>query len=125
MNNSENQPKKKRTRRSPEKMAELVLEAERIGQSKVCKREGIAPAQLSRWKEKLLKGGVAALRQMKTGPQPKTAPEVLALQKDNERLKEALLETSIELQLIRKKSNQGLKETSRIATSQKTSETAS
>ena len=40
MNNSENQPKKKRTRRSPEKMAELVLEAERIGQSKVCKREG-------------------------------------------------------------------------------------
>ena len=105
MNNSENQPKKKRIRRSPEKMAELVLEAERIGQSKVCKREGIAPAQLSRWKEKLLKGGVAALRQMKTGPQPKTAPEVLALQKDNERLKEALLETSIELQLIRKKSN--------------------
>jgi hypothetical protein len=42
---------------------------------------------------------------MKTGPQPKTAPELLALQKDNERLKEALLETSIELQLIRKKSN--------------------
>ena len=49
MNNSENPvQKKKRIRRSPEKMAELVLEAERIGQSKVCKREGIAPAQLSR-----------------------------------------------------------------------------
>jgi hypothetical protein len=106
MDNSENQrPKQKRIRRSPEKMAELILEAERIGQSKVCQREGIAPAQLSRWKEKLLKGGIAALRQMKTGPQPKMAPEVMALQKDNDRLKEALLETSIELQLIRKKSN--------------------
>ena len=106
MNNAENQSlKKKRTRRSPEKMAELVLEAERIGQSKVCKREGIAPAQLSRWKEKLLKGGIAALRQMKTGPQTSVNPEIQALQKDNERLEEALLETSIELQLTRKKSN--------------------
>lgn len=104
MNNQENQKqKKKRTRRSPEKMAELVLEAERIGQSKVCHREGIAPAQLSRWKEKLLKGGIAALKQMKTGPRQKIDPEVQALQKDNDRLKEALLETSIELQLIRKK----------------------
>ena len=106
MNNQENQKqKKKRTRRSPERMAELILEAERIGQSKVCVREGIAPAQLSRWKEKLLKGGIAALKQMKTGPKQKADPEILALQKDNDRLKEALLETSIELQLIRKKSN--------------------
>ena len=104
--NSENQKtKQKRTRRSPERMAELVLEAERIGQSKVCQREGIAPAQLSRWKEKLLKGGIAALKQMKTGPKQKTDPEIAALQKEAERLKEALLETSIELQLIRKKSN--------------------
>lgn len=104
MNTLQNQ-KKKRTRRSAEKMAELVLEAEKIGQSKVCLREGIAPAQLSRWKEKLLTGGIAALKQMKSGPRQKIDPQVAALQKDNERLKEALLETSIELQLIRKKSN--------------------
>lgn len=104
MNNQVNQKQKqKRTRRSPEKMAELVLEAERVGQSKICTREGIAPAQLSRWKEKLLKGGIAALKQMKIGPKQKADPEILALQKDNDRLKEALLETSIELQLIRKK----------------------
>lgn len=103
MKNSENQ-KKTRIRRSPEKMAELVLEAERIGQSKVCQREGIAPAQISRWKEKLLQGGIAALKQSKTGPK-KVNPEIAALQKETERLKEALLETSIELQLIRKKSN--------------------
>jgi transposase-like protein len=103
MSVQENQ-KKKRTRRSPERMAELVLEAERIGASKVCQREGIAPAQLSRWKEKLLKGGIAALKQMKTGPRQKVDPEITVLQKETERLKEALLETSIELQLIRKKS---------------------
>jgi hypothetical protein len=42
---------------------------------------------------------------MKTGPKQKADPEILVLQKDNDRLKEALLETSIELQLIRKKSN--------------------
>jgi transposase-like protein len=66
-------------------MAELVLEAERIGQSKVCQREGIAPAQLSRWKEKLLKGGIAALKQMKTGPRQKVDPEIAALHKETER----------------------------------------
>ncbi len=97
--------KKKRTRRSAERMAELVLEAERIGQAKVCQREGVAPAQLSRWKEKFLNGGIASLKQMKTGPKQKVDPQIIDLQKDNERLKEALLETSIELQLIRKKRN--------------------
>jgi len=42
--------KKKRTRRSAEKMTELVLKAERVGAIVVCRRENIAPAQLSRWK---------------------------------------------------------------------------
>jgi transposase-like protein len=57
MVSNENQKleKKKRTRRSAEKMAELVLEAERLGLSVVCRREGIAPAQLSRWKQKFRK----------------------------------------------------------------------
>ena len=57
--------KKKRIRRSPEKVASLVLEAERVGAASVCRREGIAPAQLSRWKEKFLTAGVAGLRDMK------------------------------------------------------------
>ncbi|MCB9027097.1 MAG: hypothetical protein H6625_12310 [Bdellovibrionaceae bacterium] len=48
------QEKKKRTRKSAEKMAELVLEAESIGATQVCRREGIAHAQLSRWKQKFL-----------------------------------------------------------------------
>ena len=51
--------KKKRNRRSAEKMAELVLEAERVGASQVCRRENLAPAQLSRWKQKFMQSGTA------------------------------------------------------------------
>ena len=59
-NEKQSSQKQKRTRkrRSAEKMAELVLEAERIGASQVCKREGVALAQLSRWKQKFLQGGL-------------------------------------------------------------------
>lgn len=94
--------KKNRVRRSPEKMAELVLEAERVGQGLVCRREGIAPAQLSRWKQKFLLGGIASLRDIKRGPKQKTDPEIEKLKVETERLKEALLETSIELQALKK-----------------------
>lgn len=99
MNHSE---KKKRTKRSPEKMAELVLEAERVGASAVCRREGIAPAQLSRWKQKFLQGGIASLKDLKRGPRQKSDPAVEKLKAETERLKEALLETSIELQALKK-----------------------
>lgn len=95
--------KKKRTRRSAEKMAELVLEAERVGQAQVCKRENIAPAQLSRWKQKLLQDGIASLKEIKRGPKPKVNPEVAELKIETERLSQALLETSIELQAMKKK----------------------
>ncbi len=94
--------KKKRARRSPEKMAELVLEAERVGASVVCRREAIAPAQLSRWKQKFLQAGIAGLKDLKRGPKQKTDPAVAKLQAETERLKEALLETSIELQALKK-----------------------
>jgi transposase len=99
--------KKKRNRRSAEKMAELVLEAERVGQSQVCKREGIAPAQMSRWKQKLLQGGIASLKEIKRGPKPKINPEIAELKQETERLSQALLETSIELQAMKKKNRLG------------------
>ena len=94
--------KKKRARRSPEKMAELVLEAERVGQSVVCRRENIAPAQMSRWKQKFLQAGIAGLKDLKRGPKQKADPVVEKLQAETERLKEALLETAIELQALKK-----------------------
>lgn len=93
--------KKTRKRRPAEVMAQLVLEAEKIGASKVCQREGIAPAQLSRWKQKFLQAGIQGLKELKVGKK-KTDPKIAALERETARLKEALLETSIELQAIKK-----------------------
>jgi signal transduction protein with GAF and PtsI domain len=95
--------KKKRTRRSAEKMAELVLEAERVGASAVCRRENIAPAQLSRWKQKFLQAGISGLKEIKRGPRPKEDPVIAEMKAETERLSQALLETSIELQAMKKK----------------------
>lgn len=100
----EKSEKKKRTRRSAEKMAELVLEAERVGASVVCRRENIAPAQLSRWKQKFLQSGIAGLKEIKRGPRPKEDPAIAEMKTENERLAQALLETTIELQAMKKKS---------------------
>lgn len=96
--------KKKRTRRSAEKMAELVLEAERLGASAVCRRENIAPAQLSRWKQKFLQSGIAGLKDIKRGPKQKEDPAIAELKAEKEVLAQALLETSIELAAMKKKS---------------------
>jgi transposase-like protein len=102
----ENQ-KKKRVRRSAEKMADLVLEAERIGSAHVCRREGIAPAQLSRWKDKFIRGGISSLRDTKRGPKAKEDPIVTNLRSETERLSQALLETAIELQALKKSERWG------------------
>ena len=101
--NQENVNRKTRKRRSAEKMAELVLEAERVGQSVVCKREGIAPAQLSRWKQKFIQGGISSLKEVKRGPKVAEDPALTELKVETERLSQALLETSIELQAMKKK----------------------
>jgi transposase-like protein len=101
--NQENPNRKYRKRRSAEKMAELVLEAERVGQGVVCKREGIAPAQLSRWKQKFIQSGIAGLKDIKRGPKVRESPELTELRMEKERLSQALVETSIELQAMKKK----------------------
>ena len=98
-----NPEKRKRTRRSAEKMAELVLEAERSGASVVCRRENIAPAQLSRWRQKFLQSGIAGLKDIKRGPKQKESPEIAEIKADCERLTQALIETSIELAAMKKK----------------------
>lgn len=101
---SSQKQKKNRKRRSAEKMAELVLEAERTGASHVCKREEIAPAQLSRWKQKFLQAGIQGLKEIKRGPKQKEDPELSEMKMEIDRISQALLETSIELQAMKKKS---------------------
>lgn len=94
--------KKKRRKFSPEKMAELIFEAERAGASKVCARENIAPAQLTRWKKKFLQSGISGLRSIQRGPKPKEDPRIEELKVESERLRMALVETSIELSALKK-----------------------
>jgi hypothetical protein len=84
-----------------------VLESERVGAGTVCKREGIAPAQLSRWKQKFLQAGISGLKEIKRGPKSKEDPVVAEMKAETERLSQALLETSIELQAMKKKNRLG------------------
>lgn len=103
--------KKRRTRRSPEMMAELILQAERTGnQAAICRKEGISPALFSRWRTKFKEAGIQGLKEMKRGPKTKD-PKVESYAKENERLRSALCEASIELQLLKKSVSSGYMET--------------
>lgn len=84
-------------------MAELVLEAERVGSAQVCRRESIAPAQLSRWRQKFVQSGISGLKDIKRGPKPKEDPALRELKVETERLSQALLEKSIELTAMKKR----------------------
>lgn len=103
--------KKKRTRRSPEMIIELILRAERTGKAaEICRTEGISPVMFSRWKAKFKEASIEALRNLKRGPKPKDA-RLESIQRKNERLKTALCEASIELQLLKKSVSSGYMET--------------
>jgi len=103
--------KRKRVRRPPETIAKLILEAERTGNaSAVCRREGINPVQFYRWKEKFTIAGIQGLKAMKTGPQKKD-PEVSKMKEELERMKEALVDQTVELQLLKKNVSSTWRET--------------
>lgn len=94
--------KKKRVKRPPEVIAKLILEAERTGNAAaVCRREGINPVQFYRWKEKFTMAGIQGLKAMKTGPQKKD-PEVAKMKEELDRMKETLVDQTVELQLLKK-----------------------
>ena len=94
--------RKARARRSPEMIAELILEAERKGNAaEICRRENIQPTLFYRWKSRFKEAGIAGIKAIKRGPKAKD-PEKSALERENERLKTALCESSIELQLLKK-----------------------
>jgi hypothetical protein len=96
--------KKTRTRRSPEKIAELILEAERKGNSaEICRREGINPQQFSRWKSKAKEAMIQGLKEMKRGRKSKESnAEVESLTAEVEKLRATLCDQTIELTLLKK-----------------------
>lgn len=99
--------KKIRVRRSPEMIAKLILEAERVGNTAaICRRENIAPNLFYRWKAKFFEAGVAGLKDLKRGPKNKDQDKI-QLESEVQRLKSALCESSIELQLLKKNVSSG------------------
>lgn len=98
----ENQSPKKRLRRSAEVIAELILEAERTGNvSEICRRESIAPAQMYRWRVKFKEGAIEALKK-NTRRSKEIDSEKEQLKSELAKAKEALCDSTIELQLLKK-----------------------
>ena len=92
-------------------IAQLILEAERRGNTaEICRRENIQPTQFYAWKRKFKEGGVTALTAMKRGPKTKDI-EKTQLEAENKKLKAALIESSIELLLLKKSVSSGYMET--------------
>ena len=112
MKETESPEKKRRIRRSPEMISELILEAERLGNaSEVCRREGINPVQFYRWRDRFKKAATQGLKDKKWGRRTAEDPEKVELKNEIERLKNALCESSIELSLLKKSVNSGYRET--------------
>ena len=97
-----------RRRRSPEMVAELILEAERKGNAaEICRREGISPTLFYRWRQRFKEAGILGLKSLKRGRKPKVDPEKVELTKENQQLKSTLVDLSIELQLLKKSVSSG------------------
>jgi transposase-like protein len=108
MSQENESPKKRRSRRSPEKILELVLEAERTGNAAaICRRENISPQLMYRWKNRFKEVAIAGFKEMKAGrPGQKATTENFEIQNLKEELmevKEALVHTTLELSLLKKR----------------------
>ncbi len=91
------------TVRSAEEKLRIVLEgmkAENI--SAMCRREGISPTDYYRYRDKLVEGGLDALRQ--NGRQKRDA-EKESLKKELEKLKEIIVSQAAEIELLKKKTS--------------------
>ncbi len=111
MKNTDKNQSKKRVRRSPEMIVNLIFEAERKGNvAEICRREGINPNLFYRWKAKFRECGINELKQMKRGRKAATAvdQEKLEIQAENAKLKSSVCDHSVELLLLKKERALGL-----------------
>ena len=94
----------RRTRRrfSAEEKVRIVLEGLRGEQSvaELCRREGLAPNLYYRWSKEFLEAGKKRLVGDTT--REATSSEVMALRKENARLKQLVAETVLENRLLKK-----------------------
>ena len=76
------------------------MKAENI--SALCRQEGISPTDYYRYREKLIEGGLEALRQ--NGRQKRDS-EKESLKKEIEKLKEVIVSQAGEIELLKKKTS--------------------
>jgi transposase-like protein len=93
---------KKRLRRSPEMIAQLIWEAERTGNTaEICRRENITPSLFYRWRQRHKEAGIEGLKAAKRGPKGRDL-EKEKLHREVAQLKGALLDSTMELLLLKK-----------------------
>jgi transposase len=91
------------TVRSAQEKLRIAIEgmkAENI--SALCRQEGISPTDYYRYREKLVEGGLEALRQ--NGRQKRDS-EKESLKKEIEKLKEVIVSQAGEIELLKKKTS--------------------
>jgi hypothetical protein len=76
------------------------MKAENI--SALCRQEGISPTDYYRYREKLIEGGLEALRQ--NGRQKRDSAKE-SLKKEIEKLKEVIVSQAGEIELLKKKTS--------------------
>ena len=89
------------TVRSAEEKLRIVLEGMKAKNiSAMCRREGISPTDYYRYRDKLVEGGLDALRQ--NGRQKRDV-EKESLKKEVEKLKEIIVSQAAEIELLKKR----------------------
>lgn len=97
--------KKPRKSLSAEEKRDIVLQSFRqdITQSELCRQHGIYPTELIRWKEKFLELGLEGLKDKRKNKNLIEKNKYDSLLKEKEELERALVDQTIELQLLKKK----------------------
>ena len=100
----------KRRHLSAEKKYQVFLEAERGGQplGEILRREGLYSSDLARIRDQVKEGALDRLR-ARSGPKPQTVSleEYSALKQELEAKERAMADMSVELAILRKKTNGG------------------
>jgi transposase-like protein len=96
------QPRKKLT---AEEKRDIVLHSFRqdMTQSELCRHYGIYPVDLLRWKERFLEQGIEGLKDKRKSKKSVDQEQYDKLLKEKSELERALVDQTVELQLLKKK----------------------
>lgn len=88
-----------------EEKRDIVLQSFRqdVTQSELCRQYGIYPTELIRWKERFLELGLEGLKDQRKSKRTVDQIQYDKLMKEKEELERALVDQTIELQLLKKK----------------------